>query len=75
MELADLAPKAAVTPRPRRRTRRDVHDGARVTCRRRGSEPGLSADEVGILEAAVSADDVAGTRYAAPLMAALDSER
>ena len=35
----------------------------------------LSADEIRTLEEAVPADGVAGTRYAAPLMAALDSER
>src|SRR5436190_5535248 len=40
-----------------------------------GLDIALSADEVGALETAVPATEVAGTRYAAPLMAALDSER
>jgi aryl-alcohol dehydrogenase-like predicted oxidoreductase len=40
-----------------------------------GLDVALSADEVGTLEAAVPAEGVAGTRYAAPMMAALDSER
>jgi aryl-alcohol dehydrogenase-like predicted oxidoreductase len=35
----------------------------------------LSAEEVGQLEAAIPASGVAGTRYPAPLMAHLDSER
>jgi aryl-alcohol dehydrogenase-like predicted oxidoreductase len=40
-----------------------------------GLDVALSAEEVATLEAAVPADQVAGTRYAAPLMATLDSER
>jgi aryl-alcohol dehydrogenase-like predicted oxidoreductase len=40
-----------------------------------GLDVSLSADEVATLEAAVPAAEVAGTRYAAPLMAMLDSER
>ena len=35
----------------------------------------LTPDEVAALETAVPADAVAGTRYPAPLMAHLDSER
>lgn len=35
----------------------------------------LTAAEVAALEAAVPASEVAGTRYAAPLMAMLDSEK
>jgi len=35
----------------------------------------LSPSEVAALEAAVPAAEVAGTRYPAPLMATLDSER
>ncbi|MFE3192061.1 aldo/keto reductase [Nocardia sp. NPDC059240] len=35
----------------------------------------LSADELATIEAAVPADQVAGTRYAAAMMAGLDSER
>ena len=38
-------------------------------------EVDLAPDEVTALEAAVPATAVAGTRYAAPLMAMLDSER
>ena len=40
-----------------------------------GLDVTLGADEVARLEAAVPAAEVAGTRYAAPLMAMLDSER
>jgi aryl-alcohol dehydrogenase-like predicted oxidoreductase len=40
-----------------------------------GLDVALIADEVATLEAAVPASQVAGTRYAAPLMAMLDSER
>ena len=40
-----------------------------------GLDIALTAEEVAALEAAVPADEVAGTRYAAPMMAALDSER
>jgi len=35
----------------------------------------LTASEVEALEAAIPATEVAGTRYAAPLMAMLDSEK
>ena len=40
-----------------------------------GLDVTLDPSEVAALEAAVPADEVAGTRYATPLMAALDSER
>jgi len=40
-----------------------------------GLEVGLTVDEVATLEAAVPAAQVAGTRYATPMMASLDSER
>ena len=40
-----------------------------------GLDVNLSPAEVAELEAAVPASEVAGTRYAAPLMAMLDSEK
>ena len=40
-----------------------------------GLDVTLTAAEVAALEAAVPASEVAGTRYAAPLMAMLDSEK
>ena len=40
-----------------------------------GMNVSLSASEVAALEAAVPADQIAGTRYPAPAMATLDSEK
>ena len=40
-----------------------------------GLDIALTPEEVSAIEAAVPASDIAGTRYAAPQMAALDSER
>ena len=63
------AQKVTIIPTLGARTRAQLADTLA------GLDVALSADEVGTLEAAVPADAVAGTRYAAPLMAALDSER
>ncbi|HSY38096.1 MAG TPA: aldo/keto reductase, partial [Polyangia bacterium] len=48
---------------------------AQLTDALAGLDVTLSAAEVDALEAAVPASEVAGTRYAAPLMTTLDSER
>ncbi len=48
---------------------------AQLTDALAGLDITLGADEVAALEAAVPAAEVAGTRYAAPQMATLDSER
>ena len=40
-----------------------------------GLEVSLTPAEIAAIEAAVPASEVAGTRYAAPLMATLDSEK
>jgi len=48
---------------------------AQLTDALAGLDVALGADEVATLEAAVPAGEVAGPRYAAPMMAALDSER
>ena len=61
--------KVTIIPTLGARTRAQLADALA------GLDIALSADEVGTLEAAVPAHEVAGTRYAAPLMAALDSER
>jgi len=63
------AQKLTIVPTLGARTRAQLADALA------GLDVALSGDEVGTLEAAVPADQVAGTRYAAPLMAALDSER
>jgi aryl-alcohol dehydrogenase-like predicted oxidoreductase len=63
------AQKVTIIPTLGARTRAQLADALA------GLDIALSADEVATLEAAVPANEVAGTRYAAPLMAALDSER
>jgi aryl-alcohol dehydrogenase-like predicted oxidoreductase len=63
------AQKVTIIPTLGARTRGQLADALA------GLDLTLGAGEVATLEAAVPAAQVAGTRYAAPLMAALDSER
>jgi aryl-alcohol dehydrogenase-like predicted oxidoreductase len=63
------AEKVTIIPTLGARTRAQLADALA------GLDVALSPDEAATLEAAVPAGEVAGPRYAAPMMASLDSER